>query len=102
MPNAVRLGDICTGHGCHPGRPNVQASDDVYINGRGAHRRGDMWAIHCCGSDCHGSILDNGSPTVFVNGKRLGRVTDPVECGSLCATGSPNVFADDRDDRDVL
>lgn len=96
MPAVVRLGDVCTGHGCHPSRPNVSASGDVLVNGRGAHRRFDAWAIHCCGSNCHGSILADGSGTVYANGLPLARIDDPVDCGSLCATGSSNVFADDR------
>ena len=92
MLAAVRLGDICTGHGCFPPRPNIQASGDVFINGRGAHRQGDEWDSHCCGS-CHGGRLAAGSSSVFVNGRPLGRIGDPVDCGSAVATGSPNVFA---------
>lgn len=34
-----------------------------------------------------------GSATVFANGMPLGRVGDPVACGSSVAAGSPNVFA---------
>jgi uncharacterized Zn-binding protein involved in type VI secretion len=30
---------------------------------------------------------------VFVNGKQLGRIGDPVACGSAIASGSGNVFA---------
>ncbi|MDR3280933.1 MAG: PAAR domain-containing protein [Synergistaceae bacterium] len=88
---AARLGDICTGHGCWPPRPNDQASPNVFVNGRGWHRQGDHWETHCC-PPCHDSTLASGSPTVFVNGKEAGRVGDPVACGSLVASGSPNVF----------
>lgn len=93
MPAAVRLGDICTGHGCFPPRPNIQASGDVFINGRGAHRQGDEWDSHCCGPPCHGGSLAAGSSSVFVNGRPLGRIGDPVDCGSRVATGSSDVFA---------
>lgn len=92
MPAVVRLGDICTGHGCFPPRPNVQASGDVRINGIGAHRRGDGWGVHCCGI-CHGSVLAVGSSTVFVNGQQLARIGDAVACGSAAAQGSHNVYA---------
>lgn len=92
MPAVVRLGDICTGHGCFPPRPNVQASGDVFVNGIGAHRRGDAWGVHCCGI-CHGSVLAVGSSTVFVNGQQLARIGDAVACGSAAAQGSPTVFA---------
>lgn len=97
MPPVTRLGDICTGHGCWPPRPCVSASPNVITNGRGTHRRGDSWASHCkpCGkcSCCHGSVLAMGSSTVFANGRPVARIGDPVACGSLAATGSPNVIA---------
>jgi len=93
MPAAHRHHDSCTGHGCWPPRPNAGASGNVFINGLGAHRVGDPWAVHCCGPACHDSVQAAGSPTVFVNGRALARVGDAVACGSACATGSPDVFA---------
>jgi methylase of polypeptide subunit release factors len=57
------------------------------------HRQGDSWATHCCGPACHASNLASGSSTVFVNGKQIGRIGDPVACGSVVAVGSGNVFA---------
>lgn len=85
---AVRKGDKCTGHGDAKPRANVQGSPDVFINGKPAHRQGDMWGIH----KSHNSKLARGSSVVFVNGKGQARVGDPVMCGSKCAQGSPNVF----------
>jgi len=93
MPAVARKGDICTGHGCFPPRPNDQGSPNVFINGKPAHRVGDHWKVHCCGRKCHDSVLRDGSGTVFVNGKGLGRIGDAVACGSRVATGSSNVFA---------
>lgn len=90
MP-AARLGDQCTGHSCFPPRPNVQASPDVRVNGRGWHRVGDAWAVHCCGLSCHGSALASGSQSVRANGIFVGRITDPVACGSAVMTGSEDV-----------
>jgi len=94
MPAVARKGDICTGHGCFPPRPNTQGSPDVFINGIAAHRVSDAWAAHGCG-DCtpHGGSLAAGSATVFVNGLPLGRIGDPVSCGSSVAQGSPDVYA---------
>lgn len=91
----VRLSDTCTGHGCWPPRPNVQASPNVLVNGRGAHRVGDAWAAHTCPAipETHASVQATGSSTVFVNGKALARVGDSIACGSSNATGSSNVFA---------
>jgi len=97
LAGITTLGDICTGHGCWPPRPCISASNDVIVNGRGIHRRGDSWAVHCkpCGkcSCCHGGTLVGGSSTVFANGRQAGRLGDPISCGSLCSTGSPNVNA---------
>lgn len=93
MPPVVRLGDICSGHGCWPSRPNDQGSADVFTNNIPTHRLGDHWTTHCCPPPCHDSNLAAGDPTVFANFLQVGRIGDPVACGSVCATGSNNVFA---------
>lgn len=93
MPAITRLGDNCTGHGCFPPRANISASSTVFVNGIGAHRQGDSWGVHCCGTSCHDSSLSSGSSTVFVNGKALGRIGDSIGCGSIVSEGSGNVFA---------
>lgn len=92
MPGAHRLGDICTGHGCFPPRPNVSASPNVFVNGIASHRLGDGWAAHCCGPVCHGASAAGGSPNVFVNGLPKCRIGDPVSCGSSMSTGSSDVI----------
>lgn len=92
MPAAHRLGDLCTGHGCWPPRPNISASSDVLVNNLGSHRLGDGWAVHCCDDDCHGAVAAQGSPNVFVNGLPKCRIGDAVSCGSSMATGSPDVI----------
>lgn len=81
-------------HNCFPSRPNAQASTNVFCNDLGIHRVGDAWQVHCC-VVCHGGNLAAGSPTVYVNDLACGRIGDPVSCGSSCAQGSPDVFADD-------
>lgn len=93
MPGAVRLGDICTGHGCYPPRPNSQASNDVNVNGRGFHRAGDGWIVHCCYTSCHSSVSSQGSKTVFVNGRSAIRIGDGQTCASKALQGSNNVYA---------
>ncbi len=92
MPAVVRLGDKCSGHGCYPSRANDEASNNVFVNGKGVHRLGDHWTTHCCGIPCHDGTASSGSSTVFVNGKPACRIGDTVSCGSTMATGSPNVF----------
>nr|WP_286946255.1 PAAR domain-containing protein [Pseudomonas sp. UBA6718] len=94
MPAVSRLGDQCTGHGPWPPRPSTGASPNVYVNGIAVHRQGDSWAVHCSPTPaCHASELAEGSATVFVNGKPIARIGDPVACGSSVAQGSANVFA---------
>lgn len=70
-------------------------SSDVFVNGIAVHRQGDGWAAHTCPDipETHASVLASGSSTVYVNRKQIGRVGDPVACGSSVATGSSNVFA---------
>lgn len=90
---AARKGDTCTGHPpCFPPRANTQGSSDVFINGKGAHRKDDAWMLHICQGKKHDSKLARGSATVFVNGRQQGRIADPVLCGSKVATGSSDVF----------
>ncbi|WP_224825767.1 PAAR domain-containing protein [Cognatishimia sp. MH4019] len=95
MPKTARISDVCTGHGCWPSRGNAQGSSDVYIEGLAAHRQGDAWLPHTCPSipETHAGALGSGSSTVYVNGKQLGRVGDPVSCGSSVASGASTVFA---------
>lgn len=94
MPAVARITDTCTGHGCFPARPATGASGNVFADGLAAHRQCDSWAAHGCAT-CppHGGALASGSATVFVNGKQLGRIGDPVDCGSAVATGAATVFA---------
>jgi len=94
MPAVARKGDLDTGHdSCSP-RPSSEGSPNVYVNGRPAHRQGDGWSPHGCANHAsHGSVLAEGSGTVYVNGKPLGRVDDPVACGSKVAEGSGDVYA---------
>ena len=93
MPAVHRKGDICTGHGCFSPRPNAQGSPNVFCNSIPVHRQGDSWNVHCCGIPCHGGSLAAGSSSVNSNSKQLGRISDPVSCGSAAANGSGNVFA---------
>lgn len=93
MPPVARIGDICSGHGCWPPRPNVQGSPNVTVEGIPAHRVGDAWDAHTCPDipETHASALAGGSGSVTVNGLPLGRIGDPVACGSSVATGAATV-----------
>lgn len=93
MPAAARKGDRCTGHADYPPRASLSGSGDVFINGRGALRAGDSWAVHCNDDHCHSGSQSAGSGSVFVNGRALARVGDSVGCGSAVSSGSSDVFA---------
>ena len=92
MPAATRLGDKCTGHGAFPPRVNDEASEDVMINNKGAHRVGDHWVTHCALIVCHDHNCEHGSSTVVINGKPAVRIGDEIGCGSIVAEGSESVF----------
>ena len=95
MPGVARLGDICTGHGCWPPRPNVMGSPDVFCNGRPVHRMTDAWAVHCCCPipEAHDGVLADGAHRTLTNWLPTGRCGDPVSCGSVVATCSHDTFA---------
>ena len=88
----VSIGDLCTGHGCFPPRENITGEPTVLINGKPAHRVGDLWNLHNCGPAVHAGVQVSGSQTVFQGGRPLCRIGDLVDCGSVMAMGSPNVL----------
>ena len=95
MPAVTRLGDLGLGHGCFPPRASTGGSANVFVNGIAVHRSTDTWGVHVCVTDgsSHSSNLSSGSSTVFANNLQVGRIGDPVACGSVVAQGSGNVFA---------
>lgn len=90
-----RLTDNCTGHGCYPPRPLIDASPNVFTNNLKQGRLTDPYAPHCCGSPCHPGKIAKGSGTVFTNNLETARQGDPVDCGSRCDEHSPDVFSGD-------
>lgn len=95
MPAVSRLGDLSTSDPCGaPPRPSSGASSDVFTNSIATHRQGDSWVEHACpASSPHGATTVSGSKNVFVNGKQISRIGDPISCGSSIAQGSSNVFS---------
>lgn len=91
MPQAVRIQDICTGHDCHPPRPVIECSFDVFMEKRGAVNSTHLWMVHTCDGDPHPG-LGIGVSTVNINGSPAMRVGDSIDCGSSCMTGATTVF----------
>ena len=87
-----RLGDLCTGHGGYPPRQSIEASTDVFANKLGIVRVGDKFAIHCDHHECHDGTQSDGSSSVYVNGKKVARIDDDIDCGSKNLEGSGDVF----------
>jgi uncharacterized Zn-binding protein involved in type VI secretion len=94
MPAVTRVGDPDVPH-CS-GMVRAQGSGNVFINGRGVSRVGDLNTGHLRpGSPCpgHAASIASGSDSFFVNGRAVGRVGDPVAGCTSVAGGSPNVFS---------
>lgn len=85
-------------HGCDIAPVTDEGSSDVFVNGKGVVRLGDLQHIHNiqAGNSCvpHVLALSSSSSTVFVNGKGAGRKGD-VYGNETIATGSDNVFFGD-------
>jgi len=78
----------------------LEGSSDVFVNlisgGEGIVRKGDKHISHpdpACIP--HQTPLATYSPTVFANGKNVGRIGDVYDLAlpHIIVTGSPNVFA---------
>ena len=94
MSAITRLKDLGGSHDLCPPRELASASNNVFINSRGAGRIGDSYVAHgCIEHDPHVGAIASGSKSVFVNGRRVGRIGDGISCGGSVIEGSPNVFA---------
>ena len=103
MSSATRIGDNTSGtcdfgcDFCPHGRTgtNSGGSPNVYINGRAAHRQGDLIDISCPHGGSGKSA--SGSRSVFINGKPATRTGDSTIClvcgqGGSHSNGSNDVF----------
>lgn len=99
MPAVCRVGDsLSTGHGCSGSTTIASSNTDgsVKANGIAVIVVGAPTVAHPFPPDppCapHVANLNAGSSSVFINGKRVGRVGDSADAGAM-TSGSPNVFA---------
>jgi uncharacterized Zn-binding protein involved in type VI secretion len=82
----VRLGDV-SDHG----GTIISASTNVFANGIGVARNGDM---HSCPIPGHGITPMSSDSTVKVNGQSVVRVNiDQAGCGAVFNAASPSVNA---------
>ena len=97
MGKAVcRIGDADNTH-C-TGMTRAQGSLNVFVNGIGVSRQGDLNTAHLLPPNippcpAHAAGIAVGSTKVFANGKGVGRITDSISGCTSVAQGSGNVFA---------
>lgn len=96
MPGIIRLTDISQGTD-EPPSPPIESSNNVYANNIKVVRVGDEYLLHPDTENEHdGRTASQGSPSVFVNNKKVHRANDLISCGDQAnATGSPNVLANE-------
>lgn len=96
MAGCAYISSVSTGHGSWPSRVTAEGSPNVLVNGKGVHRLGDNWPVHCNSlGECHAGSTSKASATVLVNGKGAARIGDSISCGGNIATGSGNVLVGD-------
>ena len=96
MAAVCRIGHADVTH-CS-GMTRAQGSKNVFVNGIGVSRKGDLNTAHllppnvppCPG---HSAGIAVGSTKVYANNKGIGRVTDSISGCTSVAQGSTNVFA---------
>lgn len=92
MAGVVRIGDVCSGHGCFPPRPGITTSPNVFCDSILVHRLNDVLRPHCCPDHgCHSAVY-LANKTVFSNSLSIQIVGDPISCGSISNIGSGNVM----------
>lgn len=101
MPAVARgsgTDSVLTGHTCTVTTKTDKCSTNVFINSKGACRKGDAIKVHTYkkGKNCvnHTEKIKAGSASVFVNGIPISRKGDSADAGVI-SSGSPNVIAGD-------
>ena len=92
--SVVRFDDPDVAH-CS-GMKREGKSPNVFANGKGVSRQGDVNTTHLLpGVPCpsHSAGITTGSTTVFTNNKGTGRTGDAITGCTSCGDGSTNVFA---------
>ena len=69
----------------------IQGSHNVYVNGVAVAYEGSKIAPHKRGKSYHDGSVSKGSSKVYVNGRPIARINDPISCGDEIKDGSSNV-----------
>lgn len=89
MPGVAFRTSMCGGECGLPPAASAEWSSNVFANNRNVVRQGDRFEEHGDGV----RVVASGSPTVFVNGKQIARIGDPISCGAHIASGSSDVIS---------
>ena len=87
MPAVTLKGMRCSGHGAFAARACVSGEDSFTINGQPVVVVGCAYAPHTDTRSTHGGHLSAGARGFTINGKAVGRMGDPISCGSRVAEG---------------
>ena len=98
MPAIAVEQTLSTGHSCFPPTNAVGPySTKTRINGKFIQlEQYTMYAAHTCDETTHISSqrkVTTGSTKVFVEGKPVARIGDPIDCGDAVSVGSSDTFA---------
>ena len=95
MAAVSRLGDACT-EATFSAHTISSNSANVMVNSKGCATLNKTVTTHVSGGTTHlgtSAKISGGSATVLVNGLKIARVGDAVDCGSAISAGSPDVNA---------
>jgi len=100
MPAVAVEATTSTGHSCFPPSSAIGPySIKTKINGKFIQlQQYTMYAAHTCDDNdiTHTSAqrkVTTGSTKVFVEGKPVARIGDPIDCGDAVSVGSSDTFA---------
>jgi len=89
----TRVGDFHAGHICvkYHATPFIKGSPNVFVNNKATVRFGDKTACRDTAVPLQGSVFVNLRPIATMGSPTSGHL--PCFPPSVCAMGSPNVFA---------
>ena len=88
---------VTTGHCCQGTTTTDECSTDVFVEGYGVVRIGDLDTSHLlCTDPCgpsHQVALSSSSPSVYVNGLKIGCKTDGYGGETISSVAQSTVYA---------
>lgn len=82
------IGSVCSGHGGFPSRPAVSGDSFLKVSGIAVLVDGSAFPVHSDGNSAHAGSAIGSRGWFKINGKNVVCVGDPVDCGSVLASGN--------------